>query len=505
MFNVKKALVVALSLCCLFQTHAQNQKTIQYEGQTGESLDLEMIEKIIRYKTEVQDSTCTRQVPYQDKECRAETTYEEECRTIPGETTCRTEYDRQCYTDYEQECRTEYDRVCHNETRYRQECQTVQGDRVCHIEHERVCKNVTKYREECSTGPIQQKCHREAARKQCRTLPNGEERCRDIPGREVCEKVPGEKSCRQVAYTEQDCDSVPRERCEFEPPRQQCRDVPYNENVCEDVANRVCEDVPVERCEDVPNEVCHTSDDQVACEDVPKYNEACEDVTRHRDENYTCQKEVQVPYTVKVPVKAFVDILFEDLTEKGEAKFDLNLELQKTAEVKTSIKEQANLLIAQKSEVQIDELEGSRESKIKLSYSIFDKEKALQPLKEELGEFSLGKRTLIVEKIKTAEVGKLRFFLTFKEIQEDGEVVLVSKELSEKEFEYGIINTEPPKLIINLASLGIKTQEDVEYSASLKVKLDLGDVMNAQDSELEISKEEKLKPLKRTGFLGFIL
>lgn len=100
--------------------------------------------------------------------------------------------------------RTEYryvqvpyqERVCRTETRYRQECRTEPGRRVC------------------QTGPGRQVCRNVPGQRVCRTRPDGRQICRNRPGRRVCRTEPGRRTCRtepgrrvchQVPYSERVC------------------------------------------------------------------------------------------------------------------------------------------------------------------------------------------------------------------------------------------------------------------------------------------------------------
>lgn len=189
-------MLLALSLQVVNASEKSSRTIIQFTGQEQESIQLNNELTETRYRTEYRDTTCTRQVPYEEQVCETIPDYDTVCRTIPGRNDCRTEYDRQCRTV----------------TRYRQECSRGPSRRECTNENRRVCRQVP-------------------GRRQCRTLPNGTERCRDLPGHRVCENkpervcrnVPGERTCRQVPYTERECNRVPRQVCEWIPSRQDCR------------------------------------------------------------------------------------------------------------------------------------------------------------------------------------------------------------------------------------------------------------------------------------------
>lgn len=112
--------------------------------------------------------------------------------------------------------RTEYrwvqvpyqERVCRYETRYRQECRQEPGRRVCRQEPGRqVCRNTPPTRQ-CRTRPD--------GRQVCRTKP-GRRVCRQEPGRQVCRTEPGRRVCRQVPYQHQVCRMETRYRNERRP------------------------------------------------------------------------------------------------------------------------------------------------------------------------------------------------------------------------------------------------------------------------------------------------
>jgi hypothetical protein len=124
---------------------------------------------------------------------------------------------------------------CNNERRYRQECQWIPESQRCWTEHDRVCQPVTRYRQECTSIPTREICVERPSRQECRTGNDGQERCVTVGGGQSCQTVGGGQTCRDVAYTDQQCSSVPRNRCESVPGRNDCRDVPYYQEVCGNV------------------------------------------------------------------------------------------------------------------------------------------------------------------------------------------------------------------------------------------------------------------------------
>ncbi len=112
--------------------------------------------------------------------------------------------------------RTEYrwvqvpyqERICRYETRYRQECHQEPGRQVCRQEPGRqVCRQQPPTRS-CRTRPD--------GRQVCRTQP-GRQVCRTEPGRRVCRQEPGRRVCRQVPYQHQVCRMETRYRNERRP------------------------------------------------------------------------------------------------------------------------------------------------------------------------------------------------------------------------------------------------------------------------------------------------
>ena len=182
---MKNKMFYLLSLLMLssFAVSAGDSHRVQFSGQSFETFNMDTTRSVTRYRSEERESTCTRQVPYQEEVCGYVTRYERECRWEPGR--------ERCYNEQHQECR-----------------------------------NVTRYRQQCTQGPGRQVCRQMPGRQQCRTLPNGQQRCRQIPGRRVCEQKPGRRQCRQVPYQARECRNVPRRRCEQTPGRNICQNVP---------------------------------------------------------------------------------------------------------------------------------------------------------------------------------------------------------------------------------------------------------------------------------------
>jgi hypothetical protein len=201
---MKKLFFLVALFAITVQTQAASSETIKFNGQNGDSLSLDIINTVVRYKDEVRDTTCTRQIPYETEECGYETRYRQECRFEPGRNVCRTEYENRCRT-------------------------------------------VTRYRQECRRGPDRRVCRTTDPRRICR---NGT--CRTEPGRRICDTKPGERICRRVPYQDRECTREPRQVCTWQPGRNVCNDVPYQEWVCRTVTRYRSEDYPCRRTFKVP-------------------------------------------------------------------------------------------------------------------------------------------------------------------------------------------------------------------------------------------------------------
>ncbi|MBK25275.1 MAG: hypothetical protein CME70_14870 [Halobacteriovorax sp.] len=460
MVNRTPAKTLGIILLLFIQTALASEelstREIFYNGQEEESHTLTSKLTEVRYRTETRDTTCYRQVPYQDTECEMVPEYDTVCQTIPGREDCRTEYDRQCRTEtnYRRECdRTPDRQQCSNETRYRKECERGPSRREC--------RNVRRTRRECHMDNSNRQCRTEPAREQCRTNRNGERRCRTIPAREICENKP-ERVCRDVPYTEQECETVPGEV--------HCRKVPYQERVCHTIpGEQVCRQVPYndEVCEDVPRQACEWIPSRQDCRTVQiGENQVCRDVTRYRQESYACQEEIQVPYTVTL--KNFLlnsnlkflkpegynpeFTLVNKLTENGESKFLLKDagEFKPMAFLET---------IEERSENGKDiEIDGT------YKFSILDGENFKRNLSK-IDQVELSKEFLSFKLGMHAEVKGHKVFLKLKK----DEKVLISRELKKSEY-----NTSVEGKVINfqvsMEKLALKLKNMQKYKYELVVR-----------------------------------
>jgi hypothetical protein len=190
---------------------AVEQANFTFQGQPHEHVTLDRLLVETRTRTEMQDSTCTRQIPYQEEECGYETRYRQECSWIPP----------------------------------RQEC----GRR-----DERRCRNVTRYRQECSQGPGQTRCQDFPGGERCTTR-NGQRVCEPAPPQRRCETIPGERICRQVPYQDQECTTESVPWCYQVPGENQCRQVPYQEWECRNVTRYRTETYACQRPVEIPYNV----------------------------------------------------------------------------------------------------------------------------------------------------------------------------------------------------------------------------------------------------------
>ncbi len=179
---MKQILLCSFVLAALFCTplFASATKTVTFNGQTSENVSLSFEGQETRYRNEVVNSTCTRQVPDGVQQiCEQVLRYRQECRYEPSRQDCH-------YTSSREECYY---------TPSRQDCHYEGGGVVCTIENgRRICRN-------------------EPGHQVCRTIP-GERVCRTIPGQYVCETIPGRNVCNQVPYYETVCHNETRYRTE---------------------------------------------------------------------------------------------------------------------------------------------------------------------------------------------------------------------------------------------------------------------------------------------------
>lgn len=196
---------------------------------TGQQIDTVLLSNVLqetRYRTETYETTCHRQVPYQDTECGNETRYRQECTTIPGH----------------EDCHNVTDRECNNVTRYRNECHREPGREVCHHE---------PGREVCTNRPDREECSIVNGRRICRRVPGGRE-CHTVGGGRQCHTEPGREVCRSVPYTDQECRNITRRECNWVPARQDCRQIAYQEYVCHTVTRYRTESYACTQTREIP-------------------------------------------------------------------------------------------------------------------------------------------------------------------------------------------------------------------------------------------------------------
>jgi len=280
-----------------------DEKIISYTGQADEKFDLAGKVKVKVTETIQVDSTCIKKEAYTVNECHDETRTREECQTIPAH----------------EECRNVDDVICRDVTRYREECRTIPGrevcDRtptreVCSNQSQRVCTNVPRTERVCTNGPGRRVCDRTPERTVCRTDPKtGKEVCGTVGGVEVCRTLPGEEVCRNVTTSHQECRDENRRVCSTVggdticrrlPDDRDCRQVPYQDRDCNRTTRRVCDNIPAER----------------VCKQVPyKTEQVCGPVTKYKDVSYACKKDQQVDRVVEKEEKLPVNIYFANSTK----------------------------------------------------------------------------------------------------------------------------------------------------------------------------------------------
>lgn len=310
-----KAIIKMLPiLCLLLQTNpvwAETVKTIEYENQREEVFDLENWLKETTYTNEEVKDTCHKQVPVEEKVCKDETKYKQECKTIPIHEECKnvnhpichnvTHYEQDCQTPTHRECHTETSPVCHNETHYENVCSTIPSHQQCRDVSEPSCHNETRYEKVCSTGPSRQQCrtvsepscHNETRYdnechivpgvQQCRQVTHYREECTDIPGRKQCVQIPPDIRCR-VINGENKCEKIPaHEECRDTGPARQCVKVPYQERECSTGPDqKECRQVPRQEqvCENRSRQECTTVPGDLECHQVPRQEQVCENHSR---------------------------------------------------------------------------------------------------------------------------------------------------------------------------------------------------------------------------------
>ncbi len=432
-----------------------SKKEIHFTGQETESFSLKNQLNETRYRTETRDTTCYREVPYQDQECEMVPEYDRVCRTIPGREDCRTEYDRQCRTetDYRRECNRSPDRErCSNETRYRKECERGPSRREC--------RNERRTRQECHMDNSNRQCRTEPAREQCRTNSAGQRRCRTIPAREICTNKP-ERVCRDVSYNEQVCNTVPGEL--------QCRQVSYQERVCHTIpGEETCRNVPYsnEVCEDVPRQACEWIPSREDCQTIQiGENQVCRDVTRYRTESYACTEDIQVPYTVTLKNFLLNSNLKFEVEEGYQADFILSTELLakgKTTFVLKDTRETNPMAFKNQTE---ERTVNGKEVTITGTYDI--EVLNAKRVKEELGEISKVELTKNNLKFEVKSHDLVSGFVYFLKLSK-GDNTLISRALTESEV---LIKADGGRLLamVDFKTLGLNLEKLQKYTYKIGV------------------------------------
>lgn len=449
---VKLAMIISIILGLQSNVYADDQnseieamKQFLFKGTDIATIKLQEKKDETRYREEMQDSTCTRQVPYEEEVCGNVTYYRQVCHTVPARTQCN-DYDEQ---------------VCHNETRYREECRQGPSRQVCRsVPGRRVCK----------PGPTQRRCRKLPSRQVCeagvcRTIP-GRQTCRNVPGPEVCHRNPSRRVCDTVSG-----DPI-------------CRDVPYTDSVCHTETRTQCDTIPSHE----------------ECDQVPYQEWECNMETRYRSENYACQVPVQIPYQVTVVTNSDVNFNFDNFGDEVESLFTINLENGKTSLV---VKDHSDTpyYIFSKHEDQLrntGDLEREMDSQYHVYFAV--KEKALAPVNVEM-EFKK-----LTETKLSFNIGKIHFAKSIKlslVIKKKEKIILstpidLGKAIIEDAAEGSLIS-------INLKDYNVSLKRGFgrKYDINVKVSVDPNLIHRAEIltdfSQDELTKEahfKKKKPAK---------
>lgn len=425
---------------------AATEKSISYEGQTGEVFDLENWLKETRYREEQVPDTCYRQIPYTENVCRDVTRYRQECRTIPGH----------------EDCRIVYDPVCRYETRYRQECHTEPGRQVC--------RNVTRYREECTNVGGGQTCRTEPGRRQCRNTPNGEV-CRDIPPRQICDTKPPQRVCRQVPYQDRECHNEPGQRI--------CRQVPYQDRICDNVPRRQCDWIP----------------DQRVCENIPYNERVCQDEVRYRQEPYACTRTVQVPYEVTLKThKANIAIDFDPKAAGILANFIFGLNERGDLTVKAQEVAPVRSIIFMKKDLETNDAGDVNNIDAKYEFIMFERSQIMKAIDGGIQNIWLGSDDLVFTLPGNVDPARATLDIRIKKKDD----VKFNKTLKNGQFSM-TFDGQNSKFSINLKKLGggglggfFTKKHQVRIKLSLDMS-DLGSLVVPESAELSTSIDREVK------------
>jgi hypothetical protein len=478
MREVKHFVFVTLLLylmATLFSAHASEaSQSIQFRGQSYDSVSLTSLLKETQYRDEVVYDTCTRTVPYEDLECRMDTRYREECHMD---------------TRYREECRNEtrYRDECRMETRYRQECSMEPSRQRCETTYEQQCRMETRYRQECRSSLISGiSSDKERGRENGGKGGNNGGGKGGSGGNNGGGKGGGHGGnnggnsgghsgpvCRQVPYTERVCNQVPRQRCVQEPGRRVCRQVPYSDRVCRQVpyTDRVCRQVPYS--------------DRV-CRQVPYSERVCQSVTKYKTETYSCTKTVQ--RAVEVVVKTItnnINIEFESKTDQA-----INTELRFTQKdsgellIKLPEGDQRVIATVKTKEVKVVRSSSDVEEKeTSLIITFQDKGKLLSPFQGTMKVMGLDSESLTVEVSKIFMPNTLRLLLT---IEQNGMSKMA--ELNLKDIELEQTDFASTRMKVSLKALGIDPfQGETKLKMELKLKDQL-DIVGADERDLSLTK-----------------
>lgn len=438
MISTAKALVAFSLLVIMNLSFAETQKTIKYENQREESFDLENFLKETRYKQEEVESTCYRQIPYTENVCRNETRYRQQCQTIPAH----------------QECRTEYDRICHSETRYEQECRNIPGEQICRV--------VVRYRQECSRRGGGRQCRQIPPDIRCHRAPNGEQKCEKIPGHEECRETPGEQVCSQVPYEERECHTGPS--------RRECQDVPRQHEVCENHPRQQCDWIPDER----------------VCENIPYQERVCKDEILYRQEAYACMKTIDVPYVVTLKTHQ-ANVLLNFLTTNASVTPEFNVSLNTKGEMSLIAKNKGanKAAVFMKKEVKAEEAGDINSISAKYKIALFDQAELFKFMEKGLSNLELGKHSVSFYVLGKFDPSRASLAIRIAKKDE----VKFEKTLKGTQFE-SVFDGIGTKVMVDIEKHGAPKLGGVftkKHQVKLKLKLDysdLGEILLPSTAEL---------------------
>ena len=361
---------------------AQVESQITFRGQNAEVIKIQKDISVVRPVAYQVPDTCSRDIPYQARECNDVTRYRNECRWVPASQDCRTEYDRQCrsVTRTRQECTNGPSRqVCtERPTREvctdrpdRQECTNNPDRQECtNNPSQQVCTN-NPDRQVCTDRPSREVCVERPTREVCHTNSRGENTCQTVGGGQSCQTVGGGQSCTTVDGG-QSCTTVGGgQTCRTVDGGQSCRTVDGGQSCqtvgggqsCQTVEGpEVCRNVSYQDqdCTDVPRQACTNIPGRNVCENIPYSEEVCGNVTRYRQESYACERTAYRDQATAKKLTGEIQVHFETngLVEEFPLQISVtatNPKFESFAAVAKLLKEPKVLVFLKKKEVKAEE------------------------------------------------------------------------------------------------------------------------------------------------------